>query len=441
MVKITCIAALAGLLFGFDTGIISGAIFFIKDAFELDIFMTQVVVSIVLFGAFMGSICSAKLTNNCSRRFVIKIDSVLFIISTLCSSLAPSIFYLLIGRFGVGFAIGIASYIIPLYISELSPARFRGRLVALNTIAVTGGILISYVTCSLLSPLETWRWMFGIGIFPAVALWIGVQYLPESPRWLIKQGNLSAAKQWLYQFRASPHEADEEFKGIIKSLNETRPSLRELFQPKIRKLILIGSALAIIQQITGINTILYYAPILFQSFGFHSTSTIMLLTISIGLINFLMTILVMLKVDKIGRKTILLFGLSAMSISLITLGILLKFDLHNIFVKLTTILSLFSFVAFYASSIGCIFWIVIAEIYPLHIRGFAMGLVSSVNWASNLLVSLTFLGLLNAIGASSTFFCYSIASLCSLLFCSRFLSETAQCSLEELESSDSHSYR
>ncbi|MBS0629608.1 MAG: sugar porter family MFS transporter [Verrucomicrobia bacterium] len=425
MRKIASIAALAGLLFGFDTGIISGAIVFIQDSFYLNTWMTEVVVSIVLLGALIGALFSSKLVNQIGRRSAIGINALIFMMSTLCCAFAPTLMFLLIGRFAVGLAIGVACYVVPLYISELSPARFRGGLVAINTIAVTGGILISYITSCFLSPSEDWRWMLGIGFFPAAALLIGIRYLPESPRWLIKKGDFAKASAVLKQIRQSPKEAEQEFQMIKEAIKEPQHNWRELFQPKHKKVLIIGVVLAAIQQVTGINTILYYAPLIFHRFGFQSTSAQMLLTTAVGLINFLLTIVVMLRVDKVGRRNLLLIGLAGMTVSLFLLGIG-----HN---PILVLASLFTFVAFYASSIGSIFWIVIAEIYPLNIRGLAMGIASGANWGSNLLMSLTFLSLLNAIGPNYTFLCYSFLSLLSFLFCYKWLPETARYSLEDLE--------
>jgi sugar porter (SP) family MFS transporter len=429
MQKIASIAALAGLLFGFDTGIISGAILFIQESFGLSTFMTEVVVSVVLLGALIGSLCSGKLVNQIGRRPALAINAMLFLISTLCSAFAPSLSILLLGRFAVGLAIGVACYVAPLYISELAPARFRGRLVAINTIAVTGGILVSYLTSFFFSPSEMWRWMLGIGVFPAGALLIGSAFLPESPRWLIKCGQLAKGKEVLLKLRETSEEAEAEFEMIKEAIKQPRTYWKELFQPKMKRLLIIGIVLAAIQQLTGINTILYYAPLIFQRFGYQSTSFQMLLTAAVGFINFLLTILVMVRVDSLGRRKLLLWGLGGMTGCLLALSLSIRLNLA----PWLTLWSLFSFVAFYAASIGCIFWIVIAEIYPLNIRGLAMGIASGANWACNLLMSLTFLTLLSAIGPSNTFLCYGMISLLSFFFCYRYLPETGQYSLEELE--------
>jgi len=367
--------------------------------------------------------------NVIGRRRIIEIDALVFMVSTLCSAFAPTLELLIFGRIGVGFAIGIACYVVPLYISELSPARFRGGLVALNTIAVTGGIFISYLMGYLLSPMESWRLMLGLGVIPAGFLWVGVRFLPESPRWLIKQGDVESARKLLRETRESVSEADEEMTAIQESLKQTDSGFRGLFEKSIRKVLLIGVGLAVIQQVTGINTILYYAPFLFQSFGFQSVSFLMLLTLGVGLINFLMTIFVMLRVDKVGRRSLLLCGLLGMTVSLVVLSVSLLYG-----IVWATVISLFAFVAAYASSIGSIFWIVIAEIYPLNVRGLAMGVASCANWTANLFITLTFLSLLNWMGPSLTFGCYAVACFGSFLFCYYYLPETAQKSLEEIES-------
>lgn len=430
--RIILIAGLGGFLFGFDTGIISGAIFFIQKKLSPSIFMTQAVVSVALVGALIGSFCSASLVNRWGRLPVIKANAALFFGATLLSALAPSLWVLILSRMGIGIAIGISCYVIPLYISELSPARYRGSLVAINTIAVTGGIFISYLTSCILSPDENWRWMLGIGAVPAAILWIFSQILPESPRWLIQQGKILDAKKILCSLHDSNY-AERELAEIQNGLKENKSHARVFFTPQMRKRLGVGIVLAIIQQFCGINGILYYAPILLQKMGFQGVSQIMLWTLFIGFLNFLMTFVVLLKVDSHGRRLLLLGGLMGMTISLFILAFGLTFELNSFWTKGSVLVCLFAFIAFYAGSIGCIFWIVIAEIYPYGIRGLAMGIASGFNWTANLIVSFTFLSLLESIGTVGTFSLYAFACLLSFLFCYLWLPETAQRSLEEID--------
>lgn len=433
MKQVYGIAALAGLLFGFDTGIISSAIFFIKSEFLLGTFTLEFLVSIVLLGALFGSISSAKLINYSGRKLIITLDALLFLFSTLLCAFTPYLSLLIFGRFGVGFAIGVASYIVPLYFSELSPAKMRGSFIALNTIAVTGGIFLSNLTGWGLSTSGNWRLMLGIGLAPAIFLLLGIKFLPESPRWLVKQGKLAQAREVLLRFRKNFQEAEDELIEIKVSLKTFSSFREEIKNRNVKRVLLIGIILAIIQQVTGINTILYYAPILFQTFGFQSITSLMLLTLAVGFINFMMTIVVMRRVDVVGRRSLLLKGLIGMTLSLFALGFFLQFT-PTFLVKSMLIISLFTFIAAYGGSIGCIFWIVIAEIYPLNIRGMAMGMASSVNWTTNFIISLTFLTLLEKIGTSYTFYCYGFLCFLSFLFCLKYLPETAQKTLEELES-------
>lgn len=430
--KIILIAGLGGFLFGFDTGIISGAIFFIQKKMSPTIFMTQAIVSIALIGALIGSFCSAYLVNRWGRLPVIRANAALFFFATLLSSFAPSFWVLILSRMGVGIAIGISCYVIPLYISELSPARYRGSLVAINTIAVTGGIFVSYLTSCLLSPDESWRWMLGIGVIPAAILWIFSQILPESPRWLTQQGKISDAKKILC-FLHDKNYAEKELAEIQNGLKENTSHPRDLFTPQMRKRLGVGITLAMIQQFCGINGILYYAPILLQKIGWESVSQVMLWTLFIGFLNFLMTFVVLLKVDSHGRRLLLLGGLMGMTLSLFMLAYGLTFELNSVWIKGSVLISLFAFIAFYAGSIGCIFWIVIAEIYPCGIRGLAMGIASGCNWTANLVVSFTFLSLLESIGTVGTFSLFAFACLLSFLFCYLWLPETAQRSLEEID--------
>jgi len=395
--------------------------------------MIELVVSSVLLGALLGALYSGFLVNVRGRRYIIQMDSIIFLIGTVISSCATSVIILMVGRVLVGFGIGVASYIIPLYISELSPARYRGGFVALNTIAVTGGIFISYLVGYLLSPMQSWNYMLGVGVIPAIFLWIGTHFLPETPRWLVKQGKWAEAMKVLRSLRANEQEVQTEMEEIQKNLKTSQTALKELFHPKIRKVFFLGMILATIQQVTGINVILYYAPLIFKAFGFESDSSSFLLTLVVGFTNFLMTIITVFKVDKIGRRALLLYGLAGMTLSLVVLSVSLHYDLQSLYTKGLIVFALFSFVSCYACSIGCVFWIVISEIYPLNIRGVGMGFASAMNWFSNLCITITFLSLVNVIGMSNTFLCYAMSGFFSFLYCYYFLPETAQVSLETIE--------
>lgn len=424
------IASIGGLLFGYDTGIISGALLFIKAEFFLTVWQCEVLVGIALLGALLGAIICGVLANTVGRWSTIFCSGLLFTIGSFGCFVAPSLFWLLLSRFIVGNAIGIASYIVPLYIAEISPARYRGGLVAVNTIAVTGGIVVAYLVNYLLGELQAWRWMLGLGALPAIMLLMSMGYLPESPRWLIKIGNFKRAKVVLKQLRGTSLLALTEYHDIKNHIKQQNPSWQALVQPRFRRLLVMGFVLALLQQCTGINAILYYAPLLFEKIGVVNKSLLLLVTLAIGITNCLMTIVAVYIVDKVGRRPLLLHGLSAMIISLFLLGFFLKVYPTQYGLAIVCILS---FITAYAISIGCIFWIIIAELYPLNMRNMAMGFASGANWICNLMVSLVFLSALDYIGASMTFWSFAAIGLMGWLYCWNKLPETAGISLEEIE--------
>ena len=433
LLLIALIAALGGILFGYDTGVISGALIFIKPTFHLSTFLTEVTVSSVLLGALIGAIGSGRMTDYYGRRRSLLIAAGGFIIGTLLSSFADSIAILIAGRFIVGLAIGIASFAVPLYLSEIAPTRIRGAIVILNTITVTGGIVLAYLIDYVYAPAGDWRWMFAMGVFPAILLGLGTLLLPRSPRWLIQMGLKEQARITLCKIRG-PHEVESELAAIegVKYTDKTR--WIEVWQPKFRAVLLVGILLAVIQQVSGINTILYYAPTIFQYAGFQNSSSEIMATLGMGLTNFVFTIIALFLVDRVGRRKLLLFGLGLMTLSLLVVALNFYAGIHSAITKIITLTSLSVFVAAYALSIGCLFWLIIAEIYPLKIRGLAMSIATTANWTANMIVSLTFLSLMQSLSPTSTFLIFTGSSLLSFLFCYFWVPETKAVSLELIES-------
>ncbi len=435
----TAIAALNGLLFGFDTGIISGALPFIKHSFHLGTFVQELVVSGALVGAIVGAASGGRLTDYLGRRNLIFIASGVFFVGSLAMAFAPSIPILVTGRMIVGFGIGVASVIGPLYNSEIAPSRLRGSLVSLNQLAVTSGILVAYLVNYVFSPSVAgwgqnvaWRWMLGTGIIPAAVLGIGMIWMPKSPRYLVRNGEQDEARRILQRIRPST-EVDEELESIRETEEkQSGTGLRELFEPWIRPAIIVGVGLAVFQQVTGINTVIYYAPTIFKSTGFGSSASI-LATVGVGVINVVFTIVSVLLLDRTGRRPLLLIGLSGMTIMLAGLGAVFYFQSLSGLVGTLAVGGVMLYVAFFAIGLGPVFWLLISEIYPLQVRGTAMGLVTVLNWAANLGVSLTFLSLTHAIGKSSTFWLYGALSVFTLVFAYYLVPETKGRSLEAIE--------
>ncbi|MFZ2314514.1 MAG: sugar porter family MFS transporter [Gammaproteobacteria bacterium] len=431
--SVSAIAALAGLLFGFDTGIISGALLFIEKDFIISTEMKEMIVSSVLVGAMFASLFSGRLTDKFGRRRVMIIISTLFVIGTLIASLTSSISGILLGRLFIGLAIGIGSYTAPLYIAEIAPFELRGGLVSLNQLAITLGILSSYIINFAFTGIDgSWRWMFGIGLLPAILLSIGMLFLPESPRWLVKQNRREDAIKILKRLRNTQN-VKQEVDEIENSLQVKQAGFREIFAPWIRPVLLLGAGLGFIQQVTGINTIIYYAPTIFQLAGFPDASSSILATVGIGVVNVLATIFAIMYLDKLGRRPLLLAGLIGMCVTLAGLSFAFHFGSDMGLLRWAALACVFLYIICFAFSLGAILWLAVSEIFPLEVRATAMGVAVFSCWLWNLAVSATFLSLLNAFGPSQTFLIYAVMCVFSYVFCYYKMPETRGVTLEQIE--------
>lgn len=427
---VSAIAALAGLLFGFDTGIISGALLFIEKDFALSTSMKGAIVSSVLMGAMFGSLFSGTLTDRFGRRRLMLIISALFIIGTVIASFAQSVDAILYGRLIIGFAIGIGSYTAPLYIAEVAPFDLRGGLVSLNQLMITIGILCSFIIDFAFTNIDgSWRWMFGIGLVPAILLSVGMIFLPESPRWLVKQNMMDKAVATLRKLRKTT-EVEAELNDIKKSLNVKKATFADIFSPWIRPVLFLGAMLGFIQQVTGINTIIYYAPTIFKMAGFPDDSTAILATVGIGVVNVLATIFAVFFLDRLGRRPLLLTGLVGMCLSLLGLSATFYLNLNTPWLAMGCT---FFYIICFAFSLGAILWLVVSEIFPLEVRATAMGIAVFSCWFWNCVVSYTFLRLLEEFGAGSTFLFYAIMCVISFVFCYYKTPETSGVTLEQIE--------
>jgi sugar porter (SP) family MFS transporter len=427
-------AGLGGLLFGYDTGVISGAELFFKKDFTLSVFALEVIVSGVLAGATVGAFAGGRLADLFGRRTLLIATAVIFAAGAILCAAAPTPGFLIVGRIIVGLAIGLSSGAVPVYISEVSPPETRGWTVSLFQLAITLGILLAYVVDFAFARFQGWRWMFGIAIVPAVAFGLGMLFLPESPRWLAKRGRHDAARGILSRIRDAPA-AEAELREIERSLAlaEQHGNWRDLLNPSLRPALTLGIGLAIFQQITGINTVIYYAPIIIQSAGISSDSGAILATAGIGAVNVLMTIVSMWLIDRAGRRPFLLTGIAGMAFTLGALGWVFHSSSRTGLLSWLAVISMMAYVACFAISLGPIFWLLISEIYPLKVRNSAEGLAATFNWLSNLVVSLTFLSLLHGLGAPQTFWLYGLFALVAWLFSYRIVPETKGRTLEEIE--------
>ena len=427
-------AALGGLLFGYDTGVISGAILFVKNQFALTSGTESEVVSSVLWGAVVGALFGGYLADRFGRRPVILGAAVIFVIGAIGTAVTPTVSWLIAGRVVVGLAIGVASLIAPMYIAEIAPPTIRGTLVSINQLALVSGILVAYLVDYALAGAEAWRWMFALAALPASVLAIGMIFLPESPRWLIAHDHLDQGRQVLTRIRAgSGTEAEREIADIRSGLDLQSRGWDELRHPGVRPALVVGVLLALFQQLTGINTVIYYAPTIFQYAGITSSSAAILATVGVGVVNVLATIVAVRLMDRAGRRPLLLVSLVGMTVSLVALGLAFRSPSTSGAVGWFAAVSLAVYIASFAVGLGPVFWLLISEIYPLSVRGMGMSLATVANWVTNLVVALTFLTLIDHLGKPGTFWLYASISVVAVVFSLLFIPETKGKSLEEIE--------
>jgi len=427
------IAALGGLLFGYDTGVISGAILFITKQFSLSSTMEEIVVSAVLIGAVAGASVGGALTDRFGRRGLIIVAGLIFIASSLGTALAPSVPLLIAARVVSGIAIGLASFLSPMYIAELVPARVRGALVAVNMLAITTGIVAAYLTDYALTGNGGWRWMFGLGVVPAVWLTIGMWFLPDSPRWLVSKSRTDEARKALARLR-TPEEIGPEVADIEQTTQKTSGDWKtELFRPSLRMPLIIGIGLALFQQLSGINTVIYYAPTIFKYAGFESARASILAAVGLGVVMLCSHVVAIFLIDRVGRRPLLLVGIAGQIVGLAALGAAFHFKQLSNSVGDIAVGSLVVYVACFAFGLGPVFWLLISEIYPLAVRGAAMSAATVANWAMNLVVAVTFLTLVHVVGRSSTFWIYGAITVCAWIFIYKLVPETKGKTLEQIE--------
>jgi sugar porter (SP) family MFS transporter len=432
---LAALASLGGLLFGYDTGVISGALPFIRKDFTLSSGMEGVATSAVLVGATIGAACAGTLSDRFGRKRVILVVAALFVFGAAGSALSPGLALLLASRAIVGVAIGVASMLTPLYLAEVAPKERRGGVVSLNQFCITVGILASYIVDYLLAnAADNWRWMLGAGAVPGAVLFLGMLALPESPRWLAGQQRMDEARAALQRVRGG---ADVE-----AELAELRTDLRReggrlvpwsaLFQRGARKPIIVGVALAVFQQVTGINTVIYYAPTIFRAAGLSSDSVSILATAGVGLVNVIMTVVAMNLLDRAGRRPLLLWGLGGMIVMLLVLSGGFAYGAHGA-VAYFTVVSVAAYVGFFAIGLGPVFWLLISEIFPLSVRGRGMSVASVANWGMNFIVTLIFPPLVAWLGSAAAFLVFAVLSIAAFVFTLKEVPETRGRSLEDIE--------
>ncbi|AXY73933.1 MFS transporter [Paraflavitalea soli] len=434
--KCTYVAAVGGLLFGYDTAVVAGAIGFIQTKYGLSPAMMGWVASCALIGCVIGAMFAGGLSDKIGRKKVLMISAFAFAISSLGILLPLGLNYFIFFRLIGGIGIGIASMLSPLYISEIAPANIRGRLISIYQMGIVLGILLIYFVNAGIAGLHNeawnvnsgWRWMFGSGIIPSILFIILLLNVPESPRWLARQNRLEEAEDVLTKVNGK-EKARSELKAITEVINQESGSFAHLLKPGLRFVLIIGIILAILSQVTGINAIMYYAPEIFKSSGDGSSSALMQ-TVLVGVINVLFTVVAIKYVDKWGRKTLLLIGSAGMTICLGLVGAAFYFNMNQ---GPLVLLAILAYIAFFAISLGPLTFVVVAEIFPTHVRGRAMSVAIFFLWAAVFLVSQTFPMLQSSVGEASTFWIYMILSVVAFLFVWRLVPETKEKSLEDIE--------
>ncbi|MCI3195207.1 sugar porter family MFS transporter [Bacillus sp. HU-1818] len=427
--------ALGGLLYGYDTGVISGALLFINNDIPLTTLTEGLVVSMLLLGAIFGAALSGTCSDRWGRRKVVFVLSIIFIIGALVCAFSQNITMLIASRVILGLAVGGSTALVPVYLSEMAPTKIRGTLGTMNNLMIVTGILLAYIVNYLFTPFEAWRWMVGLAAVPAVLLLIGIAFMPESPRWLVKRGREDEAKKIMEITHDHQEDIEMELAEMKQGESEKKETTLDLLKAKwIRPMLLIGVGLAVFQQAVGINTVIYYAPTIFTEAGL-GTSASVLGTMGIGVLNVIMCITAMILIDRIGRKKLLIWGSIGITLSLAALSaVLLSLGLSTSTAWLTVVF-LGVYIVFYQATWGPVVWVLMPELFPSKARGAATGFTTLVLSATNLIVSLVFPLMLSAMGIAWVFAIFSVICLLSFFFALYMVPETKGKSLEEIEES------
>jgi sugar porter (SP) family MFS transporter len=436
LVRICVIAAIGGLLFGYDTGVISGALLYIRDDLHAGKFEQQAIVAVLLLGAMTGAMASGYLADRISRKWTKVISGSVYIIGAFGCALSVSAPMLIGFRFLLGFSVGTASFVAPLYISEVAPPRVRGGLVSFNQLAVTTGILLAYIINFLFKDFtDQWRWMLGVAAIPGAALAVGMLTVPQTPRWLVMAGREDKARNTLQRLREGDEHADIDAElDDIQHANdqESNTKLGDLVRQNLRPVLLVGLGLAIFQQFVGINTVIYYAPTILSDIGL-SNSNALAQTVLVGVTNVVFTIVAVLLLDRVGRRKLLLTGTAGLLLGLIVLGVHFSSGTLQDQAGYLALVGLLIYIAAFAIGLGPVFWLMISEIFPVGVRGKAMAVCTVANWAANFLVAQTFLSLTGVITRQGVFFLYAGLAVAAIWFFAARVPETRHRSLEDIQ--------
>lgn len=441
LLGICLVATLGGLLFGYDTAVISGAIGFLQTRFDLSPAMKGWAASSALLGCILGVLIAGLVSDKLGRRRALILAAALFLVSALGTAFPRTFVEFVVFRIIGGIGVGIASMTSPMYIAEVSPRHIRGRMVSVNQLAIVFGMLVVYFVNYFIARQGDvawnvaygWRWMFGSESIPALAFMLLLFLVPATPRWLVKQGRHDEARGILERI-GGPEHAERELNEIAQVVSHESESLAQLFRPGMRIVLIIGVMLAILQQVTGINVFLYYAPEIFKKLGSAADSAL-LQTIIVGGVNMVFTLIAIWTVDKLGRKPLMILGSAGMGICLFALG----YAAYARQIEAWALIFVLGYIACFALSVGPVTWVILSEIFPTKIRGRAMAFATFWLWTANFVVSQTFpmmdedKWLVERFNHGFPFWIYGMLCVVSVLFVWRFVPETKEKSLEDIE--------
>ena len=432
VLKLTLVTTLSGLLFGFDTAVINGVLVYLRQQMKMTGIQTEVLASSLLAGAILGAAVGGRLSDAYGRRRMLSVSALIFAFSSVAAAISLSLLQLSVARFAGGLAIGAGSMLAPLYLAEIAPAEQRGRVVTINQLAIVSGILIAYlVNWSLAaSGPANWRWMFVVGVLPSLALWIGLFFVPESPRWMIQHGMEEQAEAVIASL-TSASEARKEIQEVREAIREELAARGSPSTKPIRLPLLIAITLAVLSQVTGINTVLYYGAIIFQDrFPHQAVGASLGANVLVGIVNLLGTVAALRYIDKLGRRPLLLCASAGMAISLLSMAACFYSSQPNLALVIVSVLS---YIASFAFGMAPAMWVYISEIFPNIARGVAMSVATVSMWSATLLVTLTFLSMTQYLGVSGAFCIYAGFSVASFIFIWKMVPETRGKTLEEIQ--------
>nr|WP_158498597.1 sugar porter family MFS transporter [Martelella endophytica] len=435
LIAIVIVAALFGLLFGFDQGVISGALPFIKQTFTISTFMEGVITSAVPLGAVAGTILAMVTTDRYGRKPMLILGAMIFLVGSLISALAFNQYVLTLARLIIGVGIGASAMTAPMFLAEVAPARIRGTIVSAFQLMITIGILVSYMSDAAFGGSGDWRWMIGVGVFPSLIALVGILLSPETPRWLTLNSNADKARDIIAHLQ--PESSPADIDRIITEIKESAGDVGAdpAWSTFLKKSILPATSFAmlafVLQQLSGINAIIYYAPEIFKNAGFSGTTTELLATVGIGVINVALTIVAMYLVESIGRRKLLITGFIGTSASMALVTIATMLDIAA--TPYLALIGIFTFIAFFAVSLGPLPWLYMSELFPLRLRPRGMALASVANWFFNFVVALLFPVALGSIGIVGTFAIFTGFCVIGIVYAIAAAPETKGVTLEEIE--------